>query len=93
MATVRLEEGTDGPDGIPSRIGQQDVADASEVTAQGGTPPVGTLRSMALQGDPGSARTGILSVPAFPSVLMAHTRRPMGETSGISDRPGGCWTG
>lgn len=85
------EEGTDGPDGIPSQIGQQDVADASEVTAQGGdSTGAGTSAQQGTTGDPGSARR-----PGDP-VGSSISNSPDGtgpeadgrETSGISDRPG-----
>ena len=61
------EEGTDDTDGIPSQIGQQDIADAAEVTAQGGdSTGAGTSAQQGSTGDPGSARKS--GDPAVPGI-------------------------
>lgn len=61
------EEGTDDTDGIPSQIGQQDIADAAEVTAQGGdSTGAGTSVQQGSTGDPGSARKS--GDPAVPGI-------------------------
>ena len=61
------EEGTDDTNGIPSQIGQQDIADAAEVTAQGGdSTGAGTSAQQGSTGDPGSARKS--GDPAVPGI-------------------------
>lgn len=61
------EEGTDDTDGIPSQIGQQDIADAAEVTAQGGdSTGAGTSAQQDGAGDPGSAKKS--GDPAVPGI-------------------------
>lgn len=61
------EEGTDDTDGIPSQIEQQDIADAAEVTAQGGdSTGAGTSAQQGSTGDPGSARKS--GDPAVPGI-------------------------
>ena len=85
------EEGTDDTDGIPSQIGQQDIADAAEVTAQGGdSTGAGTSAQQGSTGDPGSARKPGDPVGSSISNSSDGTgpEADRREVSGISEGPG-----